>query len=55
MLNYELYKVHIKEGEGDLFDYYAFCSLGLPCLAIDLMLSPIEILAFIMWKLGGKT
>lgn len=54
MFIYELYRSFIKEGYGELYEYIAFLFLSILCISIDIILSPLEIIAFIMWKLGGS-
>lgn len=54
MLIYELYKSFIKEGYGELYEYIAFIWFSIIILPIDIILLPIYIIAFIMWKRGKK-
>lgn len=50
MLIYELYRSFIKEGYGELYEYITFVFLLILCLPVDILLFPLEIIAFIMWK-----
>lgn len=54
MFIYELYRSFIKEGYGGLYEYITFLFLSILCMPVDIILSPLEIIAFIMWKLGGN-
>ena len=54
MFIYELYRSFIKEGYGELYEYIAFLFLSILCIPIDIILSPLAIIAVIMWKLGGS-
>lgn len=50
MFIYELYKSFIKNGDDEFFDYFEFVFWGLISLPIDILLSPLELLAFIIYK-----
>ena len=50
MLIYELYKSFIKNGDDELFDYFAFIFFSLLVLIPDIITSPILLIAFIMRK-----
>lgn len=50
MLIYELYKSFIKNGDDELFDYFAFICLSLFVLILDILTSPILLIAFIIYK-----
>lgn len=50
MLIYELYKSLIRDGEGSLIDCFSFIFFSFLSLPMDLILSPLEILAFIIYK-----
>lgn len=50
MFIYELYRSFIKEGYGELYEYITFVFLSILCLPVDILLFPLEIIAFIMWK-----
>lgn len=54
MLMYEWYCLCIKDGEGELFEYLSFVSFMFPICLIDLIASPIEIIAFILWKIDRR-
>lgn len=54
MFIYELYRSFIKEGYGELYEYITFLFLSILCMPVDIILFPLEIIAFIMWKLGGN-
>jgi len=51
MLIYLLYEEFIKEGDDELVEYFGFVFFSLLCLPIDLILSPLEILALILYKI----
>ena len=50
MLIYELYKSFIKNGDDELFDYFAFIYFSLLVLIPDIITSPILLIAFIIRK-----
>ena len=50
MLVCELYKIFIKEGYGEMYEYFTFVLFTVLCLPIDIILFPIEIIAFIIWN-----
>lgn len=54
MLVYELYRLWIKEGYGELYEHLMFTVFLFPCFLVDLIASPLEILAFILWKIDGR-
>lgn len=54
MFIYDSYRFFIKEGQGELDEYFSFIWLSILSLPIDIILLPIEIIAFIMWKKGKK-
>ena len=51
MLVYMLYEAIIYDGEDELWEYFSFCFFSFFALIVDLIIFPIEILAFILWKL----
>lgn len=54
MFIYELYKAFIKNGDNEMWEYFLFTFYGLIALVIDILISPLELVAFIVWKLGDK-
>lgn len=54
MFIYDLYRFFIKEGHGELDEYFSFIWFSILSLPIDIILLPIEIIAFVMWKRGKK-
>lgn len=54
MLIYTLYKTFIEDGDGELVEYFAFVFYGLLSIPLDIILSPLEIIAFIIWKIKER-
>lgn len=50
MIIHELYELFIKNGDDEFFDYFIFVFFGLISLPMDILLSPLELLAFIIYK-----
>jgi hypothetical protein len=54
MLMYQWYCLCIKDGESELFEYLLFAFFMFPIFLIDLIAIPIEIIAFILWKIDRR-
>lgn len=54
MVIYEFYRIFVKEGTNELFEYFIFVFVSILCFPIDILLSPIELIAFILYKLNRR-
>lgn len=51
MIIYELYKCFIKDGDNELYENFSFIFFSLLALPIEVIISPVTIIALLIWAI----
>ncbi len=54
MLIYLAWETFIKDGSNELYEYFAFVFFSIILLPADILVLPVSIIAFILYKLRGR-